>query len=249
MAPITPDPIPEPIIVWASSKPNWFLVNGKELPPPPGWSLVRSGDPALTRRLKKTGPCWVWVHKRKNRIETIGLWTESDRIGPIAQALEKERAAPSYQKRLETARQRRAEQQMDYVAEFDQALRDFLSFSPRYKEFQDAIVDLISVHSTPVGSGTVARTKRLPIAQRAEAAVIAWMRHQTTAYDDMSIAHVKGARREVRRELAARSRVVLARYRSGEEVNLASCPLAKALKRILKGCERYEIVFGPKPTT
>jgi hypothetical protein len=30
-------------------------------------------------------------------------------------------------------------------------------------------------HATPVGSGTVAGTERIPIHERAEAAVIAWM--------------------------------------------------------------------------
>jgi len=40
-------------------------------------------------------------------------------------------------------------------------------------------------HATPVGSGTVARTKRIPVEQRAEAAVIARMRHQTTGHDSM----------------------------------------------------------------
>lgn len=54
-------------------------------------------------------------------------------------------------------------------------------------------------HAVPVGSGTVARTQLIPLEQRAEAAVIAWMRHQTTAYDRMSIARIKGERREVRR--------------------------------------------------
>ena len=65
----------------------------------------------------------------------------------------------------------------------------------------------------PVGSGTVARTKRISVAERAEAAVIAWMRHQTTAYDQMSIPRVAGKRREVRRELARISRDVLDLHR------------------------------------
>eukprot|EP01035_Chromulina_nebulosa_P056444 gene56444-77358_t len=59
-----------------------------------------------------------------------------------------------------------------------------------------------AAHATPVGSGTVARTKRIPIEQRAEAATIAWMRHQTTGYDSMTIPREKGLRREVRRMLA-----------------------------------------------
>ena len=38
-----------------------------------------------------------------------------------------------------------------------------------------------------------------PCQERAEAAVIAWMRHQTTAYETMKIARIKGGRRQVRR--------------------------------------------------
>jgi len=83
-------------------------------------------------------------------------------------------------------------------------------------------------HATPVGSGTVARTKRIPIQQRAEAAVIAWMRHQTTGYDGMVIPRVKGKRREVRRMLARRSHDLLERYRRGEQVG-EDCPLKNAL--------------------
>lgn len=37
-----------------------------------------------------------------------------------------------------------------------------------------------SKRRAPVGSGTLARTRPLPIERRAEAVVIAWMRHQTT---------------------------------------------------------------------
>jgi len=76
----------------------------------------------------------------------------------------------------------------------------------------------------------VARTKRIAVEDRAEAAVIAWMRHQTTAYDLMTIARIKGQRREVRRMLAQRSKNLLVRYRSGEPVDSAQCPLQKALK-------------------
>ena len=83
-------------------------------------------------------------------------------------------------------------------------------------------------HATPIGSGTVARTKRIPVEKRAEAAVIAWMRHQTTGYDGMAIPRVKGKRREVRRMLARRSQELLARYRHGEPVP-EGCPLSKAL--------------------
>ena len=70
---------------------------------------------------------------------------------------------------------------------------------------------------------------QLGTAFRAEAAVIAWMRHQTTDYDHMHIARIKGERRSVRRELAGDSREILEIYRKGLPVP-ENCPLAKALK-------------------
>jgi len=86
----------------------------------------------------------------------------------------------------------------------------------------------VTVLATPVGSGTVARTKRIPVEQRAEAAVVAWLRHQTTGYDGMAIPRVKGKRREIRRMLARRSQELLGRYRRGEATS-EGCPLMNAL--------------------
>ncbi len=74
----------------------------------------------------------------------------------------------------------------------------------------------------------MARTKRIPVEQRAEAAVIAWMRHRTTGYEGMVISRVKGKRREVRRMLARRSQELLERYRRGEVIG-ENFPLLKAL--------------------
>ena len=66
-------------------------------------------------------------------------------------------------------------------------------------------------------------------ARRAEAAVIAWMRHQTTAYDSLRIARVKGERREVRRQLAEVSRAVLDLHRRDAPHLAATCPLCAAV--------------------
>ena len=49
----------------------------------------------------------------------------------------------------------------------------------------------------------------VPIEQRAESTVIAWLRHQTTAYESTKIARVNGKRREVRCVLAEQSRRLL----------------------------------------
>jgi len=104
-----------------------------------------------------------------------------------------------------------------------------LAFHDKYADLADKMAQLITEHATPVGSGTVARTERIPIDQRAAAAVNAWMRHQTTEYDNMRIQRVKGKRREVRSELAKESRSLLNAYRRGDDIEIDDCPLYAAL--------------------
>jgi hypothetical protein len=142
-----------------------------------------------------------------------------------------EREDPAYEKKLEAGRKRREKEQEAYAKEFEAALVEFLDFAIKYQSLAAKMAKVVATHAVPVGSGTVARTKRIPIERRAEAAVIAWMRHQTTAYDDMVIPRQKGARREVRRMLAKRSRALLNRYRK-ENARIASCPLMMALDKI-----------------
>lgn len=216
--------------VWETMRLREFKHDGTYVTVPDNWSFVPSGDPGLTRRLKATGECWIVVYKRRNRIESKGLWTDSARVEKIKAELDEERSSPEYLKKLEAARRARIARQDAYVVEFRQAVVDFLNFAPCYKEMAWSIADAVTDQSVPVGSGTVARTERIPLAERAEAAVIAWMRHQTTAYDHMHIARIRGERRHVRRELAAESRQLLEKYRRGETVDPESCPLAKALE-------------------
>ena len=216
--------------VWETMRLREFKHNGEYVTVPDNWAFVPSGDPGLTRRLKATGECWIVVYKRKNRIESKGLWTDSSRIEQIKAELEEERSSPEYLKKLEAARRARIAKQDAYVVEFRQAVVNFLNFAPCYEEIAWDIADAVTDQSVPVGSGTVARTERIPVEKRAEAAVIAWMRHQTTAYDRMQIARIRGERCNVRRELAAQSRKLLEKYRNGEPVDPGTCPLAKALK-------------------
>ena len=110
---------------------------------------------------------------------------------------------------------------------FHGAVVSFLAFHAAHADLADRLAHAITTHATPVGSGTVARTKRITIQQRAEAAVIAWMRRLTTAYDSLPIPRVKGKRRALRRQLAGRSRALLDRYRRGEPAP-DGCPLQRA---------------------
>ena len=141
-----------------------------------------------------------------------------------------ERSTESYAKRKVADTRRREKAQAEYVDDFFAALVAFLNFHPDHASLAKQLAQAVTAHATPVGSGTVARTKRIPVEQRAEAAVIAWMRHQTTAYDTMAIPRVKGKRRETRRILAQRSHELLSRYRqSGSQTS--NCPLQQALSR------------------
>ncbi|MBL8810859.1 MAG: DUF2293 domain-containing protein [Planctomycetaceae bacterium] len=205
-----------------------IAADGKVLTIPDSWSFLIPGDAALTRRVKAAGQHWIIEEKKGRKTFTRGLWAPGETIERIRAELEVERAAPGFAKKKEAAAKRREKLQTEYVEDFTQAVFDFLKFHPRHGELAQKLAKAISDHATPVGSGTVARTQRIPIEQRAESAVIAWMRHQTTAYDSMKIARVRGNRREVRRMLAQRSRELLERYRRGEYPE-DSCPLLVAL--------------------
>lgn len=205
---------------------------GEVLRPPPEWTLLPPGDPALTRRVKAAGPTWTVQEKRGRKTFSRGVWAARSVVETIRAELTAERAQPAYARKQVVAAQRRDRQQTEYVDVFRQAVLNFLSFAPCYRAVAEHVARAVTIHATPVGSGTVARTQRLPVERRAEAAVIAWLRHQTTAYDDMPIPRVKGKRREVRRLLAQQSKRLLDAYRRGGAVNASACPLQQALVRV-----------------
>ncbi len=204
---------------------------GAVLVVPADWDLLPPGDAALSRRIKADGPSWTVIERKGRKRFSRGIWAPAARIAALRAELARERADPAYERKLAAGRQRRAAAEVAYVEDFRGAVRAFLDFHPRYQLVAAELAARIARHATPVGSGTVARTQRIPIAQRAEAATIAWLRHQTTGYDSMTIARVKGERRAVRRELAQRSKVLLARYREGGPIDVTRCPLHAALRQ------------------
>lgn len=195
---------------------------------PVDWVLLPPGDAGLTRRVKGAGDHYVVQEKVGRRMFSRGVWAAASTVDRIQKQLDAERSTEAYAKKQESAAKRREKVQEEYVEDFEGAVSEFLRFHQTHAAVSRRLARLVAAHATPVGSGTVARTKRIPIERRAEAAVIAWMRHQTTAYDSMKIARVKGQRREVRRMLAARSRSVLEAYRQGHAIP-NSCPLKLVL--------------------
>ena len=202
--------------------------DGSVLIAPENWSLLPPGDAALTRRVKAAGDHWVVQEKKGRKLFSSGVWAPTETIDRIRAELEAERSTEGFAKRKVADAKRREKTQAGFVDDFTGAVLTFLAFHPSHAELAQRLARAVADHATPVGSGTVARTKRIPVDQRAEAAVIAWLRHQTTAYDSMVISRERGKRREVRRMLAQRSNNLLARYRradSGKE----DCPLKVAL--------------------
>lgn len=211
--------------------PNTVLAEGQVLTVPAGWALLPPGDPGLTRRVKAAGPSWTVKEKRGRKVFSRGVYAPADRIEALRAQLVEERQDPAYARKLQRAREKRDAAQAVYAEDFRGAVERFLAFAPAHAELGATLAQAIADHAVPVGSGTVARTQRIPIERRAEAATIAWLRHATTGYDHMRIPRVKGMRREVRRLLAERSRALLQQYRRGEPVDPQACLLRQGLGR------------------
>jgi len=205
------------------------LSNGIVVDVPKSWRLLPPGDAGLTRRVKASGPTWTVQEKKGRRTFSQGIYADAAIIEQIRKELELERSTESYAKRQESSRARRDSKQSAYVEDFQAAILSFLNFDSQYHSLGVRLAKAVSDHATPIGSGTVARTERIPIERRAESAVIAWMRHQTTSYDHLKIPRIAGMRREVRRMLAEESRRLLDSYRRGLDLTVSQCPLQKAL--------------------
>lgn len=204
-------------------------IDGTTLTVPEGWVLLVPGDAALTRRVKAAGEHLAVAEKKGRKVFSKGVWALAATIDRIRAELDAERSTESHSRKKEADAKRREKVQAEYVSDFYGTVLTFLAFHPSHATLAQQLAKAITDHATPVGSGTVARTTRIPVEQRAEAAVIAWMRHQTTGYDSMPIPRVKGKRREVRRMLAQRSKELLAQYRRGDSLP-EECPLRRALQ-------------------
>jgi hypothetical protein len=217
------------LILAPTGDPRVFIApDGRRLSPPASWECLPPGDAGLTRRVKQAGPSWAVIEKRGRKAFSRGLWAPREHIEAARAALQAERATDVYASKRRAEIARRERNHAAYAVSFEQEVHDFLGFAPRFADLARTVARLVAAHATPVGSGTVARTQRIPIDERAEAAVIAWMRHQTTAYDHLKIERVAGRRREVRRELAQLSRAVLELHRRDLPHAPRSCSLCTA---------------------
>jgi len=210
---------------------NLIGEKGETLIPPASWTFLPAGDAGITRKVTSKGVFWRVEVKMGRRIISQGIWAPATTILQAQEEVMAARLTDEYKKKRVSDIIRRDHKQALYDAEFCKAVEDYLGFHQIYKTMEKKLAKAVTVHAIPVGSGTVARTQTIPIEERAAHAVIAWMRHQTTAYEQVKIARIKGERRAGRREYAQQSGALLAIYREGRGIP-GNCPLKKAILNI-----------------
>lgn len=205
---------------------------GEPLTPPGHWAFLPAGDAGVTRKVTANGDYWRVQVKMGRRTISKGIWASSALIAEAQKLVDAQRSTEAYKNRSEYDKQRRQQKQDQYEVEFFNAVRAYLKFDKAYEPIEAVVAQAVTKHAIPVGSGTEARTSMIPIGERAAHAVIAWMRHQTTAYDNLNIARIKGERRAVRRALAEQSVAVLNNYRNNRPIPV-NCPLFIAVKKMV----------------
>jgi len=218
-------------IVGLDKKGNLIGEKGELLVPPKNWAFLPAGDAGVTRKVTSAGEFWRVQVKMGKRIISKGIWAPEATILQVQNEVKSTRLTDDYKKTRETTLKRREKKQEQYDAEFCASVESYLNFHERYKLHEQQLARAITTHAIPIGSGTVARTQTIPIEERAAHAVIAWMRHQTTAYDQLKIARIKGERRAVRRTLAQQSVALLSNYRDGKPIS-ENCLLQKAINQL-----------------
>ena len=143
--------------------------DGRVLPVPEGWELLPPGDAGLTRRVKAAGPTWTMQEKRGRKCFSRGIWAPAETIVAARNALASERIDPSYLRKRQSDIQRREKAQTEYVNDFYEEVFAYLGFATIHAELAAQVARAVTDHATPVGSGTVARTQRIPVEKRAEA--------------------------------------------------------------------------------
>lgn len=218
-------------IVYPGKNGNLIGEKGEILVPPASWAFLPAGDAGITRKVTSKGVFWRIEVKMGRRMISRGIWAPAITITQAQDEVKTVRLTDGYKKKRVSEISRREKRQELYDTEFCKAVEDYLNFHEIYKAIERKLASAVTVHAIPVGSGTVARTQTIPIEERAAHAVIAWMRHQTTAYDNVKIARIKGERRAVRRAFAQQSVALLANYRHGRVIS-DNCPLQKAMSKI-----------------
>src|SRR5437588_887018 len=136
---------------------------GRVLSAPQGWVLLPPGDAALTRRVKAAGEHWIVQQQKGRKVFSSGVWAPAATVARIRADLAAERATEGYARRKASDTRRREQAQAEYVEDFQGAVLKFLAFHANHADLADRLSRAVTSHATPIGSGPVARTKRIPI--------------------------------------------------------------------------------------
>ena len=148
---------------------------------PQGWDFFPSGNAFITRTLKKLGPHWVLLRRRKAYTYNIGILCPAYNIKK-ANELELESRAKREEKR-EQSKKYRDKSEHNYRTEMEELMFSYLDFSKRYVKLAHNICSRAAEHATTVGSGRVGRKKKISMEDRAILAVRAYIRHKHTTYE------------------------------------------------------------------
>jgi hypothetical protein len=148
---------------------------------PGDWVFVPAGNAFRTREVKRQGPHWVLLKRRKRYTETLGILCPGNILDAVEGREEATRAARA--KARERAEKQRQRDEERYSLAFEEACLRYLDFGPRYASVARTIAHETAVHATVKQSGRVGRTSLLPLDEKVRLAVRAHLRHRHTSYE------------------------------------------------------------------
>ncbi|MGB8386159.1 MAG: DUF2293 domain-containing protein [Dermatophilaceae bacterium] len=160
---------------------------------PDGWDFLPSGDAFLTRQVSAAGTYWVaWKPRGRGRghRRRIGLWAPTAAIDAARAAAEQTEAVRAVNRRA-GVRQRERREDRDR-SELRGAIITYLDFADEHARLAGQIAAAAAARASEVGSGRVGRTSTLTLAEKAELAARAHIRHHHTDYEDeLASAHLE----------------------------------------------------------
>ncbi|MCL5066732.1 MAG: DUF2293 domain-containing protein [Thaumarchaeota archaeon] len=173
--------VPSGARIWISPYGGyWAPVHG-EVSIPKNWELLKTGDAGLTRAVRKVGPYWEVVEKRRKLTTVVGTFAPTDIIEQV-KADRAARAEDLEAKRIASAKSRKRKELLK-SGKLRAEIIKYLEFRSEFEQEAQEIAESVVSWTTPVGSGTVGRSQSLSPAEIAERAVRAHLRHEMTNYD------------------------------------------------------------------
>jgi hypothetical protein len=135
--------------------------------------------------VKEMGLYWIAVKAARNYTRKLGIWAPEQNI-KAALELAQESVTKRQSKRI-VSRQQREKGEAKYREAFNEAVFNYLDFTPRHRKLARQIAQGTAEQATVVGSERVGRTKKLTLEEKAALAARAYIRHHHTGYEDRLI--------------------------------------------------------------